>query len=74
MWKNKNSSDRPNKKQKLTRFDEEDTPPGTQWDGNNYSCAYDALFTILFNIWTVKPKKWKEKSIPRLQSVSFYVA
>ena len=55
--KNENESDRPKKKQKLTTFDD-DTPPGTQWDENNYSCAYDALFTILFNIWVTKPKKW----------------
>ena len=48
--KNENESDRPKKKQKMTNFNEDDTPPGTQWDGNNYSCAYDALFTILFNI------------------------
>ena len=34
--------------------------PGTQWDGDNYSCAYDALFTILFNIWATKSKKWKK--------------
>ena len=58
--KNKNESDRPKKKQKLTRFNEDDTPPGTQWDGNNYSCAYDALFTILFNVWAANPKKWKQ--------------
>ena len=44
----------------MTNFDEDDTPPGTQWDGNNYSCAYDALFAILFNIWATKPKKWKK--------------
>jgi hypothetical protein len=50
----------PKKKKKLTRFDEDITPPGTQWDGNNYSCAYDALFTILFNIWAENPKKWKQ--------------
>ena len=30
-------------------------------DGNNYSCAYDALFTILFNIWATNPEKWKKK-------------
>src|ERR1700736_3445258 len=23
-------------------------------------CAYDALFTILFNIWMSNPKKWKK--------------
>ena len=27
--KNENGSDRPNKKQKLTNFDEDETPPGT---------------------------------------------
>src|SRR5882762_1573962 len=69
--KNENGSDRPNKKQKLTNFDEDDTPPGTQWDGNNYSCAYDALFAILLNIWKKKPKKWK-KNISRVQSISLY--
>ena len=41
-------------------FNEDDASPGTQWDENNYSCTYDALFAILFNIWTTKPKKWKE--------------
>ena len=43
----------------MTNFDEDDTPPGTQWDKNNYSCAYNALFTILFNIWAKKLKEWK---------------
>jgi len=62
-WKNENESDRPKKKQKLTRFDEDGTPPGTQWDGNNYSCAYDALFTILFNIRAENPKKYSNTPI-----------
>ena len=61
MKKNENESDRPKKKQKLTRFDEDDTPPGIQWDGNNYSCAYVALFIILFNIWAANPKKMEKK-------------
>jgi hypothetical protein len=55
--KNKNESDRPMKKQKIPNLCKDDTPPGTQWDGDNYSCAYDPLFTILFNIWVAKPKK-----------------
>jgi hypothetical protein len=58
---NNNKFDRPNKKQKLTRFDEDDTSPGIQWDGDNYSCAYYASFTIFFNIWAANPKKKKEK-------------
>jgi hypothetical protein len=46
---------------KRQRLEQSDTtaPPGTQWDGENYSCAYDALFTVLYDIWAYKPKKWK---------------
>ena len=33
-------------------------PSGLIWDGENYSCAYDALFTLLWNIWFVEPTKW----------------
>ena len=58
--KNENESDRPKKKLRITTFDEDDAPPGSQWDAENYSCAYDALFTILFSIWVSKPKKWKK--------------
>jgi hypothetical protein len=49
-WKNEENSDGSRGKKKLTTSDEDDAPPGSQWDGDNYSCAYDALFTILFNI------------------------
>ena len=69
--KNEDKSDGPRKKQKFTTSDEDDAPHGSQWDGDNYSCAYDALFTILFNIWVSNPKKWK-KNIQRFQSVSVY--
>jgi hypothetical protein len=60
--KNENTSDGPRKKQRFTTSDEDNAlaPPGSQWNGDNYSCAYDALFTILFNIWASKPKKWKK--------------
>ncbi|KIM74020.1 hypothetical protein PILCRDRAFT_52053, partial [Piloderma croceum F 1598] len=34
-------------------------PLGFIWDGENYSCAYDAVFTILLAIWTQNPSKWK---------------
>jgi hypothetical protein len=33
-------------------------PVGLIWDGPNYSCAYDAVFTILCYIWTTKPEYW----------------
>ena len=37
---------------------EEDTPPGTQWDENNYSCAYDVLFNFFVTYRLQNQKKW----------------
>jgi len=34
---------------------------GLIWDSNNYSCAYDALLTILFSIWMDDPLKWNKR-------------
>ena len=48
------------KKQRLSESEENETPPGTTWDADNYSHAYDALFFIFHNIWVSKPKKWKK--------------
>ncbi|KAH7905861.1 hypothetical protein BJ138DRAFT_1118095 [Hygrophoropsis aurantiaca] len=31
---------------------------GLKWDETNYSCAYDALFTILFHVWLDNPHRW----------------
>src|SRR6202050_5919466 len=28
------------------------SPAGLIWDGDNYSCAYDALLTILYEVWS----------------------
>ena len=36
----------------------QNSPVGMMWDGENYSCAYDALFTILCDVWIQDPKKW----------------
>jgi hypothetical protein len=37
------------------------TPSGLIWDGDNYSCAYDALFTILYEIWCNDTKVWTRR-------------
>jgi hypothetical protein len=36
-------------------------PHGFILDSENYSCAYDALFTILLSIWTENCSQWKKK-------------
>ncbi|KAJ7027195.1 hypothetical protein C8F04DRAFT_965550 [Mycena alexandri] len=33
-------------------------PVGMIWDSHNYSCGYDATFTILANIWADNPEQW----------------
>ncbi len=34
------------------------SPVGISWDGNNYSCAYDSLLVILYDIWVQNPIVW----------------
>lgn len=33
---------------------------GLTWDAENYSCAYDALLTLLFNLWLENPDVWSK--------------
>ena len=40
---------------------DKDGPVGLEWDGEDYSCAYDTLFTILYDIWIQKPKIWTRR-------------
>jgi hypothetical protein len=62
------SEGRPSKRQKTAKplpqsgpvFDE-DGPTGIEWDGEDYSCSYDTLFTILFDIWAQNPKLWTRR-------------
>jgi hypothetical protein len=44
---------------------------GLVWDGDNYSCAYDALLTILLSIWSQNPSEWKNrfKDMNRIMNV-----
>ncbi|KDR65561.1 hypothetical protein GALMADRAFT_81715, partial [Galerina marginata CBS 339.88] len=34
---------------------------GLKWDSVNYSCSYDSLFTILFNLWSQNKKQWTKE-------------
>jgi len=34
------------------------SPTGLNWDGDNYSCAYDSLITVLFEIWKDNLFSW----------------
>ena len=38
-------------------------PSGIIWDRENYSCAYDALFTVLWNIWLAGLTKWTTRFV-----------
>ena len=33
-------------------------PIGLEWDNQNWSCAYDNLFVILYDIWKENPDEW----------------
>lgn len=33
-------------------------PKGLSWDAVNYSCGYDAVFSILFSVWKADPSLW----------------
>ena len=36
----------------------QDAPIGLIWDSHDYSCAYDAVFTVLGDIWVYDPTMW----------------
>jgi hypothetical protein len=46
------------KKAKLTFIPSQDTPVDITWDSEDYSCAYDAVFSILCDVWIQNPAKW----------------
>jgi hypothetical protein len=54
--------------------DNSSSPDGLIWDGDNYSCAYDALLTILYEVWSTDTKGWtrtfKEINQQHLKSVT----
>ena len=53
---------------------EPSSPSGLVWNGANYICAYDALFTVLYDIWSnntnVWTKRFKEINQHHLKSLS----
>ena len=58
----------------ITAPDNSSSPSRLIWDGDDYSCAYDALLTILYEIWSTDTKTWtrrfKEINQCHLKSVS----
>ncbi|KAK7026925.1 hypothetical protein R3P38DRAFT_2527174 [Favolaschia claudopus] len=36
-------------------------PRGIRWDAENYSCAYDSIFTVLFGIWNDNGPRWSDR-------------
>lgn len=36
------------------------TLKGIKWDAENYSCAYDSVFTVLWNLWIEDADKWTD--------------
>ena len=45
-------------------------PRGLIWDCQDYSCAYDSLFTVLYNIWADAPTLWSA----RFDNISEYLS
>ncbi|KAJ7709292.1 hypothetical protein B0H16DRAFT_1275161, partial [Mycena metata] len=37
------------------------TPLGLVWDSVNYSCGYDAMFTVLAGIWSEDRSRWTQR-------------
>ncbi len=46
------------KKSKQKLPSNSNSPIGLKWDSENYSCSYDSLFGILYNIWKENPNDW----------------
>ena len=47
--------------QMVVTSDHSYSPAELIWDGDNYSCAYDALLTISYEIWSTDIKAWTQR-------------
>jgi len=47
--------------QMITASDDSSSPAGLVWDSDNYSCAYDALFTVLYELWSTDTNTWTRR-------------
>jgi len=50
------------------------SPIGLEWNNQNWGCAYDSLFVILYDIWKQNPDEWTNnfKNINRYMQVLAY--
>ena len=47
-----------NEKRVREQIGDESPVIGLLWDSVNWSCGYDSLFVILYNLWTCNPNEW----------------
>ena len=45
-------------------------PPGLVWDADDWSCSYDSLFGIIYDIWRQDPKAWSRRFSVRIRHFS----
>src|SRR5882672_3508630 len=56
---NEETSETSKKQRTLTSHDTSAySPVGLLWDGDDYSCAYDTLITVLYDTWTNNTDQW----------------
>ena len=46
-------------------------PVGLIWDGQNYSCVYDSMLTILYSIWIQEPEVWTKRFEETSQKLTY---
>jgi hypothetical protein len=48
----------PSKRPRIVKVKKSLSPIGLTWDSRNWSCAYDSVLVILYNLWKDNPEQW----------------